>query len=164
MERERGVVVVVLFSERRRGNWRFRCRRQCEEEHCFCFVFAFVFVLVLVHLLFSWLLLAEKVYKLYKITEEGKMNSIGRAGGTMSSGGGGVLGSIRAMDFYRKIPKDLTEPTLAGGTMSVLSSIIMAVLLVWQVMRHDATASVRMSYMKTFTKNCAKNRMSTLFS
>ena len=92
------------------------------------------------------------------------MNSIGRAGGTMSSGGGGVLGSIRAMDFYRKIPKDLTEPTLAGGTMSVLSSIIMAVLLVWQVMVHDATASVRMSYMKTFTKNCAKNRMSTLFS
>ena len=46
---------------------------------------------------------------------------------------GGVLGSIRAMDFYRKIPRDLTEPTLAGGTMSVLSTVIMGLLLLWQV-------------------------------
>ena len=46
---------------------------------------------------------------------------------------GGFFGSIRAMDFYRKIPRDLTEPTLAGGTMSVLSTIIMGVLLLWQV-------------------------------
>ena len=46
---------------------------------------------------------------------------------------GGVLGSIRAMDFYRKIPRDLTEPTLAGGTMSVLSTIVMGMLLLWQV-------------------------------
>ena len=62
------------------------------------------------------------------------MNSIlNRSGGTIRGSGGGVFGSIKAMDFYRKIPKDLTEPTLAGGTMSVLSSIIMAVLLVWQV-------------------------------
>ena len=68
------------------------------------------------------------------------MNNIGRT----AANGIGFLGSIRAMDFYRKIPRDLTEPTLAGGTMSLLSTIIMGVLLMWQVRARHRCRTVAM--------------------
>lgn len=41
---------------------------------------------------------------------------------------------LREMDFYRRVPRDLTEPTLAGGTLSVVAAACMAALLLLQVM------------------------------
>mmetsp|Transcript_24549 Transcript_24549/g.60887 ORF Transcript_24549/g.60887 Transcript_24549/m.60887 type:complete len:460 (-) Transcript_24549:417-1796(-) len=37
---------------------------------------------------------------------------------------------LKNVHFYRKVPRDLTEATLAGGTISLLSSIVMAYLFV----------------------------------
>lgn len=44
------------------------------------------------------------------------------------------LKRLREMDFYRRVPRDLTEPTLAGGTLSVMAAACMAALLLLQVM------------------------------
>jgi len=35
---------------------------------------------------------------------------------------------LKSVHFYRKVPADLTEATLAGGTLSLLSAIAMAYL------------------------------------
>jgi len=35
---------------------------------------------------------------------------------------------LKSVHFYRKVPRDLTEATLAGGTLSLISSIVMAYL------------------------------------
>jgi len=35
---------------------------------------------------------------------------------------------LKSVHFYRKVPRDLTEATLAGGTISLISSIVMAYL------------------------------------
>ena len=37
-------------------------------------------------------------------------------------------GFLRGIHFYRKVPHDLTEATLTGGTISLASSLIMAYL------------------------------------
>eukprot|EP00316_Scyphosphaera_apsteinii_P008295 CAMPEP_0119342954 /NCGR_PEP_ID=MMETSP1333-20130426/105824_1 /TAXON_ID=418940 /ORGANISM="Scyphosphaera apsteinii, Strain RCC1455" /LENGTH=453 /DNA_ID=CAMNT_0007355283 /DNA_START=60 /DNA_END=1421 /DNA_ORIENTATION=+ len=37
---------------------------------------------------------------------------------------------LKSVHFYRKVPKDLTEATLAGGTISLISSIVMAYLFI----------------------------------
>ena len=37
---------------------------------------------------------------------------------------------LKSVHFYRKVPRDLTEATLAGGTISLLSSIVMAYLFI----------------------------------
>ena len=31
---------------------------------------------------------------------------------------------LKAVHFYRKVPKDLSEATLAGGTISLISSVV----------------------------------------
>lgn len=40
------------------------------------------------------------------------------------------LSRLRSVDFYKKIPSDLTEATLAGAGLSIAASVIMALLLV----------------------------------
>lgn len=35
---------------------------------------------------------------------------------------------LRSVHFYRKVPRDLTEATISGGTISLLSSLVMAYL------------------------------------
>jgi hypothetical protein len=40
------------------------------------------------------------------------------------------LSRLRSVDFYKKIPSDLTEATLTGAWLSLAASIIMATLLV----------------------------------
>ena len=35
---------------------------------------------------------------------------------------------LRSVHFYRKVPSDLTEATMTGGTISLLSSLVMAYL------------------------------------
>ncbi|KIY92403.1 hypothetical protein MNEG_15560, partial [Monoraphidium neglectum] len=40
------------------------------------------------------------------------------------------LSRLRSVDFYKKIPSDLTEATLTGAWLSVTASIIMSLLLV----------------------------------
>ena len=35
---------------------------------------------------------------------------------------------LRSVHFYRKVPKDLTEATMTGGTLSLLASLVMAYL------------------------------------
>jgi len=37
---------------------------------------------------------------------------------------------LKSVHFYRKVPRDLTEATLAGGTISIISTIVMAYLFV----------------------------------
>lgn len=37
---------------------------------------------------------------------------------------------LKSVHFYRKVPRDLTEATLAGGTLSLMSTILMAYLFV----------------------------------
>jgi len=39
-------------------------------------------------------------------------------------------GFLRGIHFYRKVPHDLTEATLTGGTISLASSLIMAYLFI----------------------------------
>lgn len=41
-----------------------------------------------------------------------------------------ALDFLKSVHFYRKVPRDLTEATLAGGTISLISSLIMAYLFV----------------------------------
>lgn len=45
--------------------------------------------------------------------------------GGSRSGGGGVLSAV---DFYRRVPKDLTEATTLGASMSIMALITMAIL------------------------------------
>lgn len=40
------------------------------------------------------------------------------------------LSRLRSVDFYKKIPSDLTEATLTGAWLSIAASIIMSTLLV----------------------------------
>jgi len=35
---------------------------------------------------------------------------------------------LKAVHFYRKVPSDLTEATLAGGSLSLISALVMAYL------------------------------------
>jgi hypothetical protein len=41
-----------------------------------------------------------------------------------------VFSKLRSVDFYKKIPSDLTEATLTGAWLSLAASVIMATLLV----------------------------------
>ena len=43
---------------------------------------------------------------------------------------GAAMEWLKSVHFYRKVPRDLTEATLAGGTISLLSSIVMAYLFI----------------------------------
>ena len=52
------------------------------------------------------------------------------------------MGWLKSVHFYRKVPRDLTEATLAGGTISLISSIVMAYLF---ISNFSAPALVRSS-------------------
>ena len=43
---------------------------------------------------------------------------------------GAAMEWLKSVHFYRKVPRDLTEATLAGGTISLISSIVMAYLFI----------------------------------
>ena len=45
---------------------------------------------------------------------------------------------IRAVDFYRRVPKDLTEASVAGGITSLLAVVILLVLIVTQTLNYLA--------------------------
>ena len=40
---------------------------------------------------------------------------------------------LKSVDFYRKIPKDMTEGTIPGSVISVLASLVIAMLLVSEI-------------------------------
>lgn len=40
------------------------------------------------------------------------------------------LSRLKSVDFYKKIPTDLTEATLTGAWLSIAASVIMSLLLV----------------------------------
>eukprot|EP00205_Picochlorum_sp_RCC944_P003875 CAMPEP_0182612710 /NCGR_PEP_ID=MMETSP1330-20130603/20606_1 /TAXON_ID=464278 /ORGANISM="Picochlorum sp., Strain RCC944" /LENGTH=488 /DNA_ID=CAMNT_0024832301 /DNA_START=142 /DNA_END=1608 /DNA_ORIENTATION=+ len=44
--------------------------------------------------------------------------------------GSGFLKKVRSMDFYKKLPTDLVESSLLGGTLSIAASLFIAFLLV----------------------------------
>ena len=44
-----------------------------------------------------------------------------------------TLSRLRSVDFYKKIPSDLTEATLTGAWLSIAASVIMALLLVLEL-------------------------------
>lgn len=46
---------------------------------------------------------------------------------------GGVQSKLRKLDIYRKLPSDLTEPTKAGATISLLSTIVIIVLFITEL-------------------------------
>ena len=46
---------------------------------------------------------------------------------------GGVKGKLRQLDIYRKLPADLTEPTMSGALVSILSTIIMVFLFMTEM-------------------------------
>jgi hypothetical protein len=41
-----------------------------------------------------------------------------------------VVANIKKLDVYRKLPSDLTEPTAAGAIVSMVASIVMALLFI----------------------------------
>ena len=47
-----------------------------------------------------------------------------------------VQSKIKRIDFYRKLPKDLTEPTLSGAIVSLVALTIMAVLFLSEIARY----------------------------
>jgi thiol-disulfide isomerase/thioredoxin len=57
----------------------------------------------------------------------------GRMSGGSGGGGGLSLGRLRKVDFYKKVPADLTEATLTGAWLSISASLIMAMLLVLEL-------------------------------
>jgi len=44
--------------------------------------------------------------------------------------GSTVTSRLKSFDIYRKLPKDLTEPTMSGAMVSLLSTLIMGVLFI----------------------------------
>ena len=40
---------------------------------------------------------------------------------------------LKNVDFYRKIPKDMTEGTIPGSVISLLASLVIAMLLVSEI-------------------------------
>ena len=54
----------------------------------------------------------------------------GVGGGLTGGAGGGVSARLRAFDIFRKIPKDLTEASAVGGTLSLVFAALFLVLLV----------------------------------
>jgi hypothetical protein len=44
--------------------------------------------------------------------------------------GSGVQQRLKSFDMYRKLPSDLTEPTLSGAVVSIVSSVIMLILFI----------------------------------
>jgi hypothetical protein len=46
---------------------------------------------------------------------------------------GGVKGKLRQLDIYRKLPADLTEPTMSGALVSIVSTIIMVFLFMTEM-------------------------------
>lgn len=42
--------------------------------------------------------------------------------------GSGVQARLRRLDIYRKLPSDLTEPTMAGALISLISTVIIGLL------------------------------------
>jgi len=54
---------------------------------------------------------------------------------------------LKSVHFYRKVPRDLTEATLAGGTISLISSLVMAYLFITNFsiyLQVDTVTSVRL--------------------
>jgi len=52
---------------------------------------------------------------------------------------------LRSVHFYRKVPRDLTEATMAGGTLSLISSLVMAYLFCSNFLAYlavDTTTSI----------------------
>ena len=52
---------------------------------------------------------------------------------------------LRNVHFYRKVPRDLTEATLTGGTLSLISSLVMAYLFCSNFLAYlsvDTTTSI----------------------
>ena len=41
-----------------------------------------------------------------------------------------MFSKIKNLDVYRKLPSDLTEPTISGAMVSVFSTLIMIILFV----------------------------------
>jgi len=41
---------------------------------------------------------------------------------------------VRRLDIYRKIPKDLTQPTIAGAIISICCCVFMAFLFISELM------------------------------
>lgn len=42
--------------------------------------------------------------------------------------GGGFAARLRSVDMYRRIPKDLTESTLLGAVLSLISAVVIGTL------------------------------------
>ncbi len=44
--------------------------------------------------------------------------------------GNSVSSKLKSFDIYRKLPSDLTEPTLSGALVSIVSTVIMLLLFI----------------------------------
>ncbi|KAL3775734.1 hypothetical protein ACHAW5_005889 [Stephanodiscus triporus] len=55
-------------------------------------------------------------------------------------GGGGKRGAVSSMDFYRRVPKDLTEATSLGAFMSLCAIAVMGVLFLSETIAFARTA------------------------
>ena len=44
--------------------------------------------------------------------------------------GNSVTSKLKKLDVYRKMPRDLTEPTFSGALMSIISLSIIAILFI----------------------------------
>lgn len=42
--------------------------------------------------------------------------------------GSGVQNRLRSLDIYKKLPSDLTEPTISGALISIFSTIVIGLL------------------------------------
>ena len=45
----------------------------------------------------------------------------------------GVHSRLRSLDIYRKLPTDLTEPTMSGALISIIGTVCMIILFVTEL-------------------------------
>ena len=47
--------------------------------------------------------------------------------------GSGVQKRLQSLDIYRKLPSDLTEPTMSGALISIVSTVLIALLFITEL-------------------------------
>jgi hypothetical protein len=69
---------------------------------------------------------------------------------------------LRGVHFYRKVPKDLTEATMTGGTLSLLVSLLMAYLFCTNFSQYLAVTPVTTIVLDSSDEKCVGCPLRTL--
>ena len=58
---------------------------------------------------------------------------MGKGGGSSTAGGDGVMRSLQRFDAFPKVNEDFFQRTLSGGVITLVATIVVAVLFVSQL-------------------------------